>query len=163
MLLLSFKCSISGKYYYRYSILRPFEIGMYYFLLFCCFSLLWEWILCLTIHLVPFWGFNTSTVCSSVFSIQMFLKAETKSRPICSMSFLPLFFPPSGDSVCYLDLFYIYAWFAFCRSVQHLHAIPQRPEEVIGFHLELKWQRTVRCHVDLWEKYSQMKSYFSIP
>lgn len=31
MLLLSFKCSISGKYYYRYSILGPFEIGMYYF------------------------------------------------------------------------------------------------------------------------------------
>ena len=31
MLLISFKCSISGKYYYRYSILGPFEIGMYYF------------------------------------------------------------------------------------------------------------------------------------
>ena len=31
MLLLSFKCSISGKYYYIYSILGPFEIGMYYF------------------------------------------------------------------------------------------------------------------------------------
>ena len=31
MLLLSFKCSISGNYYYRYSILGPFEIGMYYF------------------------------------------------------------------------------------------------------------------------------------
>lgn len=54
------------------------------------------------------------------------------------MSFCPRFPPPSGDSVCYLDLFCIYALFAFCRAVQHLHAISQRPEEVIGFHLELK-------------------------
>lgn len=37
--------------------------------------------------------------------------------------------------VVVVDLFYIYECFAFCRSV---HAVPQRPEEVTVFHLELK-------------------------